>query len=347
MRWVILALALFGPDAQPSVEIHVAGAPEDRAWMLAHLRGLVEQQRVVVRYDELAELAAIDVLDPPDAPAPARARVWIDLQAPDRAKVYVVDEAWARVLVRPLRLTGGLDEVAAEEIVTIVESSVRALLEGGTIGVAREQLISTLPPPASAPDPIPEPSPPPPPPRPRFVPQIGIAAGYAAAGWSNGVAQHGPLVQIELAAKAQRFAIGGRLEGRAMIPTQKRADPFALRLGGGGARLLATIGWRATDRIALESALGGGVEVVTVRADARSPTAEAFGRQRNALAVLALALGPAFELGRGRDKVLLRMQVGLDVVPHRLRYVTADSGAQLFTPWIVRPGGTIAIGWRR
>lgn len=352
---VIASLALFGPHAlahaQPgtsiergTVEIHVAGTAVDRAWMLAHLAGMIEQLDVDVRYVELDRLAALDVLDPPAHPSAARARVWIDLQQQARAKVYVVDAPWERVLVRPLQLAGGLDEVAAEEIGTIVESSVRALLEGGSIGIARERLIEELIPPQ--PDPIVEPTTPPAP-APRFAAQLELTAGYGATGWATDLVQHGPLVQLGIAARRKSFSAGGRLEGRVVVPVRHDADAFALRLAGGGARALATIGWHVADRIALESAIGGGFELVTLHATPRTTSAEPFAARRNALGVLALAFGPAFELGRGRDRVLLRAQLGVDVVPHRLRYVTADSDAVLLAPWIVRPGGTLVIGWRR
>ncbi len=327
------------------VEIHVAGAADDRAWMLGHLTGIVEQLDVEVRYDQRDELSALTVLDPPPQPAPARARVWIDLQSRAWAKLYVVDAAWERVLVRRLELADGLDEVAAAEIGTIVEASVRALLEGGSIGVAREQLIATIvpaSPPKSPPQPVPVSVR-----RPDIEPQLSLVAGYAAAGWARGLVQHGPLVQLELAARRDRIAYGGRVEGRATVPARERSEPLALRLAGGGARLWATLAWHATARLSLEAALGGGVEIVTVRAQARSAAAEAFASRRNALAVIAPALGPALTVGRGRDRLLARVQLGIDVVPQRLRYVTADTGALVLAPWIVRPGATLVLGWRR
>ncbi|MBX7078519.1 MAG: hypothetical protein K1X88_04960 [Nannocystaceae bacterium] len=340
------AAAAAPPAASASaqdVEIHVVGAPDDRAWLLAHLRGMVEQLGVAVRYDERDELSALAVLDPPPQPAAARARVWIDLQSHAHAKLYVVDAAWERVLVRRLALGDGLDEVAAAEIGTIVESSVRALLEGGAIGVAREQLIAEL---------APAPAPPPPPTAPiaappRWAPQPSIAVGYAATGWAHGLAQHGPLLQLELAARRGRVAWGGRIEGRVTIPVRALGEALTLRMGGGGARAAATFAWQPRARVALESSAGGGAEIVGVHAQARSASAQAFAAQRNTLGVLALALGPALTLGRGRDQLLVRLLVGVDVVPQRLRYVTADTGALQLAPWIVRPGGAIAIGWRR
>ena len=84
--------------------------------------------------------------------------LWLDLRAPDLL-VFIANGDGSRALVRRIRVARGAEAAAVEETGTVVRSTVRALLEGRTIGM--EPAEPRPPAPAAAPPALPaEPAPP-------------------------------------------------------------------------------------------------------------------------------------------------------------------------------------------
>jgi hypothetical protein len=84
------------------------------------------------------------IVERPATFPPALARAWIDLAPDDHATLYLVDEAWERVLVRRVARDPAHLEVAREELGHILETAVEAMLAGARLGVERQTLAPKL-----------------------------------------------------------------------------------------------------------------------------------------------------------------------------------------------------------
>jgi hypothetical protein len=115
---------------------------------------------------------------------------WCDLSSDRDAILHLTDGRGSRLLVRKLEIADVRSR--AESIAIVVQSSVRALLAGGTIGVA-------VPEPAKPEKPAVQPPPPPPPPPPRAAPdRLALKLAYSVATRSaDTIFNHGLFIAVE------------------------------------------------------------------------------------------------------------------------------------------------------
>lgn len=327
------------------VDVVIAAPPEARARLDERVRELVGPLPARLR------TSAVDVVDPAvvidETSAGVFAKVWIDAMDLGTTRIYIVDAGADRILVRKVRLATGLDEVAIDEIGLIVESSVDALLQGGTIGVAREvaarelgvaRPVVAVPPPA-------RPPPPQPPPRARRI-VTDLAGGWSVRAWGDRRVQHGPSIDVAALARTRMLDAGGALELAAVLPTRVRTRELELQLVGGSVRALAHLAGAIAPRWWWEGRIGTGVDIVRDRSRARLPGVDIGAATTRAIGLIAVRTGPSVELGRTRDRLLVRLHATLDVEVAGIRWVTTE-GEPVFVPWRARPGVTLAIGWRR
>lgn len=324
-------------EGPPAVEITVAGPTTDAEGLIGALPEFTRELGVPTRLRQVDTIALDEVVSPSDVPASAPARVWIDVVDPTRARIIVIDAAYERVLIRTVALAEGLDEVARDEIGYIVEASVEALLAGGQIGVSRdvaaEQLGVEPEPPAV------EPAGP--------GPVVEVSVGYAARTWGPVAPLHGPLLDVGIGAGLGRLDLGGALEMQYLVPLAVEGQPLALTLTGATLRGLVRADLYLGGRWSFDVSAGGGIDLVHDRTRAEQTSASAFDPRTRVVGDLSLRLGPGLRVGRGLDRLLLRIEASLDVAVRSYRYVTADTGEVVFDPWVARPGLRFTLGWSR
>ena len=356
LAWYLLALSTVmvlihgapahaaGPERSVDrVEVVLAGPGEERDAMRAVLVELIGRLEVDVSYADADAVDAREVLTAPEGARPATARVWLELGESERVTCYLVDGAWERIMVRHVPLSGGIDEIAREELGHIVESSVDALLGGGEIGVSRVEAAAQLgvdirPPEEPAPE-APAPSPEP---APRAQGVLGL--GYQAQFWGGSVpAYHGPVLLGGVRASATRVRPGAMLTVQYLTPVLLQAEAIDLRLQGAALRVMATLSPRLGESLELNVAVGGGVDLVRVSPAATEDGAAVAADPYTAIFPEAeVDVGLAARLGRG---LALRFDalVGIDMIDSF--YFVAGAPDPLFDPWVVRPGLRATLVW--
>jgi len=326
-------------QAARAVTITVAAESEPGARLEQRLREFLEALPARIAIATSPGFSAIDVLD--DPVGDAFAKVWIDATARDHARIYIVDDGADRILIRKVQTPSGLDEVAIEEVAYIVESSVDALLRGGTLGVTRAVAAAELGVERSAS--------PPPPVVPARAPRrwaLALGAGYFARAWGIGAVQHGPAIDLAIVRRSDRVDAGAALEGAVIVPIRVREEDLELRLVGGGLRALAHVAGPVARRWWWDGRLGLGVDIVRDEGRALAPSAAGSSAVTRPIAVLALRTGPTVAIGRGRNRLVVRLHATADVELAGVRYVTTE-GDTVLAPWRVRPGAALTIGWQR
>jgi hypothetical protein len=71
---------------------------------------------------------------------------WVDLSKPDRVFLYFAQPTGERVLVREVGAVGGSEEGRLETFATIVRTGIKAVLEGGEIGIHPKEITQEEPP---------------------------------------------------------------------------------------------------------------------------------------------------------------------------------------------------------
>jgi hypothetical protein len=214
--------------------------------------------------------------------------------APDAA-IYLSDRDSERYLLRDVALRSGMDDLACETVVTIIEAAVEALRGGSTIGMPRaEALALIVPPPAPSTPPrpieaLPEgsaiagsraeapafivpPAPPTSPPRlpeppPRHAPEsrVRAAAGVHYEGVGIGapvsIAQ-GPGVSLIVASRRGTFRPAAWASVSGHFPVTSPADPIGVTLTTGSVRLVPALETSLGSRVTLRLGIGGGADVI-------------------------------------------------------------------------------------
>lgn len=312
----------------------------DAAPLRAALRDLLDRVGVAATFFETPRVTLDAVLSQP-ARGDLAARVWIDLPAPAQARLFVLDAAGDRVFVRSFALDHGLDEVARETLAHVVADAVDALAHGAVIGVHRDTLRPVTPPPPPPPSPAAPAAPA------RTVP---LPRGWRAHVMALGEAQlRGPALAAGASASlgvswpvgAWRF--GARATGRYAVAASFETAPFALRTSEVALRAMAFAQGPRWGRLALEGALGAGVDLVAVSAftasDAQwvaTPAPLFAAPVARAELVARVALGGAFALVAG---------AAVEAELSASRYVaTRDGAAQpVLAPWPLRPSLTLGV----
>jgi hypothetical protein len=227
------------------VEINATGATLSHTELEARARALLNGFPVVVHWEAREDFRPRDVLSKSDHST--LARIWLDGRDPNRAVLYVVDDEHQRFLVRVIPLEAGFDEVAAESVGTIIQSSVEALLAGVSLGLSRDDAEKQLE--ALEAKEQPEPEPPsaqalaetkkgqrPPNPAPSSM-RIGIELGYRVQFLDlSPTLLHGPELGGSIAAGGRRLFWIGALNLGYRAPVSWLRTSIGARIEGAGFR---------------------------------------------------------------------------------------------------------------
>lgn len=339
----IAAPAASSPSARApeGVEITIVGAAEDdRA-----TRGVVREllgPGFDIEFRGASSLELSNVVTPV-ADARARvARVWIDLRAAERATIYIVDGPWERILVRHVPTPDGYGEIPREQVGHITGGAIEALAGGARIGLEREEAARSLgvevatdvaPATPPTPEPTPEPRQSAPAPAPADVATWLWAAYSAAAFARDPVLTHGPTVGAAIELRRHRTRPNVGLTVHYGIPVRVTTPDVTLRLDTVGLRGRFALGPRVGPRVRLRPWVGAGIDLMRVDARARTLQAEPFPAFWTPVPMAELGFGVAIALRRAME---LRVGVGAEIDLADTSYEFADSGADVFDPWVAR-----------
>jgi hypothetical protein len=345
-RSVLLAASL------AVMEVHEASGAPDATVIMVASRELEEESDLLAAavegqmsdLDVTFRLEWVDRLDPelPSQVAMASALAeqsdavavfWSDLRVPDQVFIYIAEPGGGRILARSVKSEGGGDPVKVEAIAVIVRYAVKAMLEGGQIGVEPGQ------PPPEAPATSPEDEGPTSEPEPAGAPRPG-PAGWLEASVAYSLALysgerkvvHGATVAVSARIRCWlRAFVGYRILeslrfGSAssvmnlelhpiLIGLAARWSARTFRLEGGVGLVLDRVRWKVTP----------------LRADLHptSPTG-----------AWHVGLSPGILAGwEPTPYATLFVSVELDVWLNERSYVvrTASGRETLADPWVVRP----------
>jgi hypothetical protein len=327
------------------VVIDLAGEPSGASAVESILRERLAQSGLDVRFASIEAVDPAAVVTPVGAQDDELARIWIDLRAPERITLYLVDGKRERVLVRHFARHDN-PEVAREELGHVVELALVALRAGERIGIGREAARAELVPAAAAPPPVPPPPfvpaerPQPAPPAPRATTNLSAGAFYEAEAYAAGPELwSGPGLVGELRRKrpGAKLGYGALLSAQYRLPSRaEAAAASSMRFEGGAVHALA-VGSLALSRPAeLSLGLGGGLDLVhaEARGGGLSEVRFADGSLRALPNLRALA---RWEYAVPSLRVFLG--VGVDVPLQSARYLLARPGESvvLFEAWSARP----------
>ncbi len=327
-----------------TLEVIVATHATSPSMLEAALDPVLGQVDIAVRWSLTDWLDVEDLFVARPADPPLIARVWIDLNETRHVGVYLSDRDSQRYLVRDIPLRHGLDDLACETVVTVIESAVEALREGSAIGVSRTEaraLVTLTPRPRS----------PPPPPVPRrSSPQrtIRAAAGVHYEGVAIGapvpVAQ-GPGVSLILASQRRTLRPAAWLSASGHLPVTYPGGPIGVTLTTGTLRLLPALETSFGSRVTARLGIGAGADVTYVEPMASSASATLQPRHFGAVAVARAALGVDVLLGAS---VWLSMGVACDVDVTANHYdilVGGTKRTEVVAPWVAQPVMLLGVTW--
>jgi hypothetical protein len=242
----------------------------------------------------------------------ARVVVWFVRE--DRAlTVFVSEPAAGRVLVR--RLERSADQLASsaqhEAAALVVRSAMRALAQGGEIGVAEKEVAP--PPPAPLPPPPPPPEPPPPAPLPPPVEQwevvqhVGGRAALDGTSWRGQYSLVGRIV-------ARYGSFQAELRGAYGFP-ERVDDPMAhALLVRHGVTLHGAYLPYVSHRWILSTAVGGGLNIFRSEVEGRG---SGFDAEDRALVVSSFAadVGARYLPGWGGGRFGFSAWLGAELLP--------------------------------
>ena len=336
--------------------------------------------RTEVTVAATASLAPGDVLG---AQRPPGVYVWITVPAPHHARLYFVvvqpGVAEQRFLWREVELTQGLDEIGEERIAQVVHTSALALWEGSVsspraeleqqlevpwTGPVADNGATTPPagvqPPGSGPDATAAPgeaSPTSPtarqPSESRHLPpdddgRVGIVVrgevglGYALATRGEGGIAHGPELALELLASQGRWAGGGFVSAQYLVPTEV-GQALQMTVAGGRLRVGGALQAPIADRLAVETVIHGGVDVVRSRATSTAAV-QALGASSELLPAVGMRVGVRLPASGG---VGVALAATLDVELLDTHYDLERRGQirREIDPREVQPGFVVSGRW--
>jgi hypothetical protein len=294
--------------------------------------GRLNELEIEFRAERVAQLAptARAQLDAAAAIAAAGETVavfWCDLAPGSDALLHLTDGRGSRLLVRrlePADLRG-----QAESVAIVVDGAVRALLAGGTIGVA-------VPPPAPPPAPAQAPAPAPPPAPPpsatdRF--ELGLSAAYAPAFRSpETIVSHGLFVGVDW--RFSRFFSGfaaytlsSPIEGKGELADLRITEN---RLSFGLAGQLETGRW------AFGASLGLTLAFTALDVSGVGPGLSTVDDRSDIIVAIAPSLRAAYAAAR---RLTAFVDVGVDLCLNPVRYTARLGGERevIADVWPVQP----------
>lgn len=334
-----------------SVRVVVAGDGATTLALEQHLVTLLSERHVQLELRRELEIRGQDVLNRPAHEETILANIWLDVTQESRALLYIKNARSDRFLVRTLPLENGYDELGRESLANIVESAIDVLLQGGEIGVTREEAEKQVA--AQAP------APPDPPPAAAESTKItsnkretseesplspAIFAGVTGDLTARSVARLSLRMGASLSGvRTARFTWFSSLEGGYAWSSPLESNDVRLEfetLGGRwvtGLRLAGGhIGWRL--------GLGGGLEAMRVTAEVKDPSL----RVTSSLWVLTPLLSAMTSLDLAlSERWFGVLSIGGDVAltTHDFEVVRGETAESLLSPWRVRPSSQLGIGF--
>ncbi|MGC4089941.1 MAG: hypothetical protein QM756_19050 [Polyangiaceae bacterium] len=281
-------------------------------------------------------------------------RCYLDLRDSAHARLYFVDRAGERFLIRELSLSGRLDELDRESLGQTVELSIRALVDDQRAGLTRaeaETLLSEQAPaaPAATPPAPVEAPPPAPPPAPAQRHGFAADAFWAAEAYSSAIMlMHGPGLALGYRAETPQRARSVWLSGQYELEQSYREQYVGVDLRAVALR----VGADAWFRVGSSALLGGvrlsaGVDLVHFAPQAGSAEANVtLSDARSATSFLTSAgvLG-AVELG-ARLRLSFGLLANLDLSPVHFDVQVDGRTSRVVDPFRVRPSALLALSLR-
>jgi hypothetical protein len=321
------------------VEIKSVSPNENWPALEAVLAELLARLQVSVRFSVVPTVDPRQIMSEPSEDPPSVARVWIDMHDPKRVTLYLTGDRADRMLVRHVPLVTRVDEVAREEIAHIVEATVDALLVGGRIGVATDEVIR--------PAPKPEPLPPPPPPREHRPagPWLELGLAYEAQFWQSARPPlHSAALFIGIGGRNGPFRPGLWFSGEYRFPTTVDNALVSARLEQGALRAAASLEWGPSARWRFGAAVGGGLDVVRITPDVNDPARVDPMPARSAAVPMIRALLLGHFAFTSRSEVFAGFAADYDLLG--TRYVLRDASnadVPVFEPWKLRPTALVGV----
>ena len=323
------------PASAQRVSVAIAGAQADTARLSLALTDAIRRLGIGLELRRMPTSfvrgdGSSRALSPPEpGETPMTARLWIDLSERESVTLYVADDQRERVFVRRFETPSGVDEVALEQLVLAVSSSVEAVLAGHLIGVARREYEASLKSEKQPPMPCVATAEPP------HRSRGSLSWAYGASWLGPGALVHGPALGLQL--ERLRWGVGLWVLGR--LPVQVGADDASsveVRLTTVGFRYRAWLGLPLSERVSLLPGLGVGGDFTQV--SPRDTTANALLSVEPywaADAMLQGFVGVAYRT----PSWSLTGAIGADVTVRPVRYAleTASGASDVFLPFRARP----------
>jgi hypothetical protein len=359
--------------AQPSAKavVVLVGPTAQGADLAELLTELLRRKGITVRLTREPTFRPAELLAPDDARERSVA-VFIEVPSERVARLSFRGPRAARFLLRELGLGNGLDDVGREALAQVVESSVAALLSSSPEGMSRDEARAAL---ASAPSPPPAPGVvvdrgprPAPPARSPAAPAVTARATAAApanrtapagAVWRGWLAPrysvayagdqlgpaHGPGAEAALERTGARLLVRARLVAerrfaQAIISADLNAD-----VRDDSARLLLELGFAPGARQAVSVGLGFGADVTAIQPGAaRAADVTPAAATRNIVPIARTEL--RYEIGGDAWRIAALLFTDLSLFDTHYDIDRAGAVQRLATPWPLRPGAAVVVGWR-
>jgi hypothetical protein len=319
------------------VEIKMVAPNESWPALQTVLSELLARLQVSVRFANVANVDARQIMGERSDDPPSVARVWIDMRDAGRVTLYLTGDRADRLLVRHVPLVARVDEVAREEIAHIVEATVDALLVGGRIGVVTDEVVLPSAK-AEASSRTTEER------RPGISLDLGV--GYEAQAWSSRAAPlHSAALFVAIEGRWGQLRPGVWLSGEYRFPTTVNLDVVTARLDQGSVRAVATLEWAPSRKWLLGGGVGGGVDLVHIAPDVNPDTKVVVptNTRLTVVPMLRALLFAKFALTARSD---VFFGIGGDYDLYGTRYFLRDTSGvdvQEFEPWRLRPTGLIGV----
>jgi hypothetical protein len=360
---------LRAPAEHDAVRIVEVGHAEDWRELERVLREFLLPHRLNPTFESRATLTRLDALGESASAGP---RVFVELVSAERARLVLSDERRGRYLLRDVPLPNGLDEVGRETLAQVIESSLVAL-QGQAKALSREELNRLLtgeaafgpsqsPPNAAIPEQdaaLPVLDAPPVAPAPAALKathepapsgpnrsRIQLAGAYTAH-WSGpelGLL-HGPALRLEwesaLGAESSWFAAA---TGELRWDQRYQSALVDVDVASRAAWLTGGIEHTWRGQLRWLAGVGVGIDWAVIQ-----PRYVEGGLSRVLPETSDTAVWLRAELGVERrfGSVHLALSLLTDVSSLDTHYDVRRAGRaqRLVTPWRVRPGVRVAVGW--
>ena len=359
---LVALIALGAPVARAQPPPHRAvvvtlAAPDEEATrldeVLRELLGRLEVELSLARVERIDVRAALT----PDKKAdPALGRAWVDFREGGDARVILVDGRWERAILRVVERGERSNEVMREEIALLIHSASETLLAGEPLGapsaeVRRELGLEQPQPRPPPPKPIPRPATPliaPEPVTPPLAPppawRVGAGLYYEGQGYAaEQVIVHGPGLAVDVDAPDWTLGPGLELTAQYRIPFEVESEVAKVRLQGAVLRFLARLTlWRA-EQIALQAAVGAGIDVLHIEPSVNEGVSARAEPERTRIAPLIRPAVAARVRLFGDTALWLGFAGDIDLIGVRYVVRRPDGDIPLVDPLRFRPSLIVGV----